>query len=107
MLRSSLANDAYLVSLDLPGFGGSDGLPSYGPDQVLTTIYLAIQALRHRHGLEKTSSDTSTGQCIVVGHDWGGVIASRIAAQTEGLIDHLVMVNSTFVSCISLTAEPH
>ncbi|THV79074.1 alpha/beta-hydrolase [Aureobasidium pullulans] len=88
-LNSDLNSQAQLVALDLPGFGESDNLPAYGPDDVLTTIHLTILALKKKYG---------STHCTVVAHDWGGIITSRIAAQTEGLIDHLVLVNSLFVS---------
>ncbi|THZ57084.1 alpha/beta-hydrolase [Aureobasidium pullulans] len=87
-LNSDLNSQAQLVALDLPGFGESDNLPSYGPDDVLTTIHLTILALKKKYG---------STHCTVVAHDWGGIITSRIAAQTEGLIDHLILVNSLFV----------
>lgn len=88
-LNSDLNSQAQLVALDLPGFGESDNLPSYGPDDVLTTIHLTILALKKKYG---------STHCTVVAHDWGGIITSRIAAQTERLIDHLILVNSLFVS---------
>lgn len=91
MLQSSLSSCANLISLDLPGFGGSDSLNSYGPDQVLATVGDAIRELKLLH----SKNDI---ECTVVGHDWGGIIASRIASHTEGLIDRLVLVNSLFVS---------
>ncbi len=96
MLASPLSEHASLVSVDLPGYGGSDGLPNYGPGQMLNTMESAIKELRLQYGIDE-SSDNKRGQCIVVGHDWGGIVASRVAAGTEGLIDHLVLVNSLFV----------
>lgn len=81
-----LSPNAALISLDLPGFGGSDSLPSYAPNDILPTVAIAIAELRKKHA----------GRCIVVAHDWGGAIASRVAARTHGLVDHLVLVNSLF-----------
>ena len=103
LFRSSLTRYAHMVSLDLPGFGGSDSLLQYCPDNVLSPVHEAIMTLKRTYGVGATNaSNQQVGQCIVVGHDWGGVIAARIAAGTEGLIDHVVLVNSLFVSC-SLT----
>ncbi|KAF2770377.1 alpha/beta-hydrolase [Teratosphaeria nubilosa] len=85
------ATGAKLVSLDLPGYGGSDGLEHYGPNEVLNAVAEGIAIPRQRYLRE-----SGNGHCIVVGHDWGGVIASRLAAETVGLIDRIVMVNSVY-----------
>lgn len=90
LLNSSVNQEANLIALDLPGFGKSEGLYRYGPDEMLTAICEAIVQFRKMYTCRR---------CIVVGHDWGGIIASRIGAQTQDLIDHLVLVNSLFVRC--------
>ncbi|KAH9841257.1 Alpha/beta hydrolase family [Teratosphaeria destructans] len=89
---------AKLVSLDLPGYGGSDGLEHYGPDEVLNAVAEGLAVLRRRY------LETGKGHCVVVGHDWGGVIASRLAAQTVGLIDRFVMVNSVYTRLVKHNA---
>ncbi|KAG9653247.1 alpha/beta-hydrolase, partial [Aureobasidium melanogenum] len=96
LINNHARDEANLVALDLPGFGKSEGLSSYGSDDMLTTIYLAIVEFKKSYSCQ---------HCIVVGHDWGGIIASRIAAQTQGLIDHLVLVNSLFVPHFSHMIE--
>lgn len=93
-LRSPFARAAQLVALDLPGCGGSDSLVSYGPDQVLNTVAEAIVQLKRRY----SHPSSSKRQCILVGHDWGAVIGFRIVAETEGLVDRLVTLNSLWVS---------
>lgn len=99
-LRSPWSSKAQLVSLDLPGCGGSDSLPAYGPNEVLNTVAETICQLKD------TFSKSSTGKprCILVGHDWGGVIGFRLAAESKGLIDELVTINSIYVSIFSLPA---
>jgi pimeloyl-ACP methyl ester carboxylesterase len=87
------STNATLVSLDLPGCEGSDGLPGYGPDEVLNAIAEAIALLKARY-----CGKDANGNCILVGHDWGGIIASRLVAETCGLVDRVVMVNSVYVS---------
>lgn len=62
-------------------------MPKYGADEVLNTIVSAIAMLRERQ------LSTKPGQCILVGHDWGAVISSRIAMETQGLIDRVVVIN--------------
>jgi len=99
-LRSPLARKAQLVALDLPGCGGSDSLPSYGPDQVLNAVAEAVVQLKNRYLNPSSSKQT----CILVGHDWGAVIGFRIVAETRGLIDRLVTLNSLWVSASSSRA---
>lgn len=91
-LRSSLSSRNKLVALDLPGCGGSDDSEKYGPNQVLDAIASAIVQLRNHY-----LGTGSKRRCILVGHDWGGVVAFRIAAETEGLVDHVVTMNSLYV----------
>ncbi|KAK3067306.1 hypothetical protein LTR53_015900 [Teratosphaeriaceae sp. CCFEE 6253] len=80
-----------LVAVDLPGCGGSDDLKRYGADEVLNATVDAVAQLKNRF----LAVDGS--RCALVGHDWGGVIAFRIAAETVGLIDRVVVVNTTYV----------
>lgn len=90
-LSPPLADHANLVSLDLPGFGGSDGLPNYGADEVLNAIADAVAVLKQRYLCPREGN--KPGLCILVGHDWGSAIASRLAMETTGLIDRLVLIN--------------
>jgi pimeloyl-ACP methyl ester carboxylesterase len=87
-----------IVALDLPGYGGSDSLPSYGPDQVLNAVVNAIVELKHRY-LDLDADEAA--RCILVGHDWGGVVGYRLAAESKGLIDEFVAVNSIYVSSLN------
>ncbi|KAK5129062.1 hypothetical protein LTR85_000395 [Meristemomyces frigidus] len=68
-----------LVALDLPGYGGSDSSDSYGPDQVLNAVAEAIELLKRQY---LRTDGEQRGACILVGHDWGGAISFRIAAET-------------------------
>jgi pimeloyl-ACP methyl ester carboxylesterase len=97
-LQSYPFESAKLVALDLPGYGGSDSLPSYGPDQVLNAVAEGIIELKRRY-LKSVPEDIA--RCILVGHDWGGVVGYRIAAESTGLIDEFVAVNSIYVRTIS------
>ncbi|CAK1365843.1 unnamed protein product [Cercospora beticola] len=93
---SSLAGQAKLVALDLPGCGGSDSLDRYGPDQMLNAIAEAIVLLRERYQSKHEDLSGKQQQCILVAHDWGGIIAFRLAAQTTGLFDHYIAVNTMY-----------
>ncbi|KAI5364865.1 Putative alpha/beta hydrolase-1 [Septoria linicola] len=94
-LRSSIGVDTTLVALDLPGCGGSDSLDRYGPDDVLNVVAEAIVLLKKRYIAQDEELEVAEKpRCILVGHDWGGVIGFRLAAETSGLIDHFVPINS-------------
>jgi len=99
-LKSSLGQSAKLIALDLPGCGGSDSLAKYGADELLNAIAEAIVLLRQQYGHSLTEKVTvdSRPRCILVGHDWGGIITSRIAAEAPGLVDRAIIMNSTHVS---------
>lgn len=66
-------------------------MPNYGADEVLNTIASAIGTLKKRHLC--LGENGERGQCILVGHDWGSAIASRLAMETQGLVDYLVLIN--------------
>lgn len=102
-LRSAWSNKAKLVALDLPGCGGSDSLPSYGAQDVLNTVAEAIDQLK---GLSSSPS-IDKPRCILVGHDWGGVISFRLAAETKGLVDELVTINSIYVRVTFRSSSAH
>lgn len=84
------AHNVKLVALSLPGYGGSDSPKDFGPDIVLNALTEVIAELRQQYA-EKG------GQTILLGHDWGGAIAFRIAAETHGLVDRVVVLNSLHV----------
>lgn len=84
-------NDAQLISLDLPGCGGSDSLPVYSADAVLNAVVEALVILR-KHYLTAPGA-----KCVLVGHDWGAVIGYRIAADTRDLFDIMITMNSVHV----------
>lgn len=94
--RRLASTDSKLVALGLPGYGGSDTPKDFGAESMLNAIIVAIAELKKRH-LDPESS-TDNGQCILLGHDWGGAIAFRIAAETERLVDRVVVLNSMHVS---------
>ncbi|KAM0718826.1 hypothetical protein Q7P37_005898 [Cladosporium fusiforme] len=94
-LRSGLAQKAKLVALDLPGFGGSGSHSSYGPNQILNAASEAIFQLKSRYANDSEIS-SSPMRSVLVSHDWGGVVAFRLAGETSGLIDEVVVLNSSY-----------
>ena len=64
---------------------------------MLNAVAETIALLKHRY----LKADAKA-RCVLVGHDWGGVVASRIAAETSGLVDHVVTLNSLYVRIVVL-----
>lgn len=83
------------MALDLPGYGGSDGLNHYGAKDVLNAVVEGVMQLKRRY---LRSTDDKECLCILVGHDWGGALSYRIAAETAHLVNRIVIINSMHVS---------
>ena len=98
MLSGPLAKSATIVSLDLPGYGGSDGLSRYSATEVLNAVSEAIIELKKRYTSSSTDNNVAkSARCVLVGHDWGGLITYRVAAEAPGLVDRVVVLNSAYV----------
>ena len=76
-----LAQHFTVVAPDLRGFNQSDK-PVAGYD--MRTVASDIRALIAALGCEKA---------IVVGHDWGGLVARRLGLDTPAVLDRLVIVD--------------
>ncbi|KAF8466932.1 Alpha/Beta hydrolase protein [Kalaharituber pfeilii] len=84
-LTCSHLRNAHLIAADLPGFGGSDSLPDYGPGNVLSTVVKFVLAMKMR----KTH-----GRCVLVGHDWGSVVVCRLASECpKGTFSRVIIVS--------------
>lgn len=89
-------DSARLVCLDLPNFGGSDHFEV--PDTaVLEAVSEFIVAMREEHE-EAAGTDNSDFNTIVVGHDWGCVVAFRLASEAPALADRFILSNGPHVS---------
>ncbi|KAF2668531.1 alpha/beta-hydrolase [Microthyrium microscopicum] len=88
--RANLTGAATLVAVDLPGFGGSDSLPTYDADTVLEVVSEFIMTMRDTYLSE------SPGPVVVVGHDWGALIGFRLASEASVLADRFILSNSFF-----------
>lgn len=84
-----------LVSVDLPGFGGSDCLDRRSGEEDMNAIIESIFKLKQRYLVPEGRSKSA---CFLVGHDWGGIIASRLGSETLGLVDRIIVINSVHVS---------
>ncbi len=76
-----LAQHFAVIAPDLRGFGASDK-PVTGYD--MRTVATDIRELIVVLGYEKA---------ILVGHDWGGLVARRLALDAPALVDRLVIVD--------------
>jgi pimeloyl-ACP methyl ester carboxylesterase len=84
--------------VDLPGYGGSDSLSSYGPYEMLETMSEFILDTRKQY----LQADRKV---VVVSHDWGALLCARLASEasqlaehwviTSGMIPHLTTANAT------------
>ncbi|PYH95004.1 putative capsule-associated protein CAP1 [Aspergillus ellipticus CBS 707.79] len=89
---NSLQESATLVAVDLPGYGGSDSLEKYSATNVLESLTEFIIAIRTKYGVD-SEDGTHQKKLIVVAHDWGCVLAMRLAAEAPQLADRFIMTN--------------
>ncbi|KAK7531705.1 Alpha/Beta hydrolase protein [Phyllosticta citribraziliensis] len=94
LTRQKLDRESVYVALDLPGYGGSDSLPVYNADNVLETVTAFVLGMRERCIQEE---DDDRGQVVIVSHDWGAVVASRLASEAPQLADHYIMTSAPIV----------
>lgn len=88
-------SEATFVAVDLPGYGGSDSLKKYDTEvlEVLTQFIVGMRDLYLQIG-----HDGQTQPCFVVGHDWGAVLAMRLASEAPTLADRFILTNGPHVS---------
>jgi epoxide hydrolase 4 len=77
------AQDYHVVALDLRGYNDSDkpqGLQAYQISELVKDIKGAIAGLGYQ-------------DCILVGHDWGGMIAWHFAYTYPEMVEKLIVLN--------------
>ncbi|NXG17977.1 EPHX3 hydrolase, partial [Grallaria varia] len=77
-----------VVALDLRGCGASEkppGRDSYRLELLLGDVCQVIEALGTPPGAPR---------CVLVGHDWGGVLAWEVAARRPNLVEKLVIMDA-------------
>ncbi|XP_068854131.1 epoxide hydrolase 3 [Aphelocoma coerulescens] len=77
-----------VVALDLRGYGDSEkppGRDSYRLELLLGDICEVIEALGTPPGAPR---------CVLVGHDWGGVLAWEVASSHPQLVEKLVVMDA-------------
>lgn len=100
----SLQNAANLVALDLPGYGGTDSVDKYTATNVLERLTEVIIALRTQYGVD-TGSESNKKKIIIVAHDWGCVLAMRLAAEAPSLAHRFILTNGPLVCCSHQTGR--
>lgn len=91
ILQSSSLDSQILIAVDLPGFGGSEGLPTYTANEVLESVTEFILGMRERYLQQEA-------RLVVVSHDWGALIAARLASEASQLADRWV-ISSVSIVC--------
>lgn len=87
--------EATLVCVDLPGYGGSDSLDIYDT-QVLEALAEFVVAMRDTY-LIPEGTGLASANAYIVGHDWGCVLAMRLAAEAPSLADRFILTNGPHV----------
>lgn len=98
----SLRQNATLVAVDLPGFGGSDSLPRYGATEVMESLTDFIVAMRETYlrvdDNDSGQEESQANKVLIVGHDWGCLLSYRLAAEAPSLADRFILTNGPHVS---------
>ncbi|TID24367.1 abhydrolase domain-containing protein 9 [Venturia nashicola] len=89
-LCGNLRDSSLMVACDLPGFGGSDSLAKYGPNEVLEVISEYIIQMREKY----LNPEDENAKVIVAAHDWGAVIGFRLASEAPELADRFILSNA-------------
>jgi len=81
---AEFSRDFHVVAPDLRGYNLSskpEGVDSYGIGLLIEDVHCLIRHL-------------GTGQCLLAGHDWGGLLAWIVAGVFPDLVEKLIVVNA-------------
>lgn len=93
---ANLQGSANIVVFDLPGFGGSGRLEKYSATRVLEALTELILTLRTQYGVDD-DSESRKKRTIIAAHDWGCVLAMRLASEAPSLADRWILSNGPLV----------
>ncbi|KAI9369966.1 hypothetical protein BJX61DRAFT_536020 [Aspergillus egyptiacus] len=92
VLRAESLQQASVVAVDLPGYGGSASLDEYSATTVLESLTEFIIAMRTKYGIDGAAG-VRHQRTIIVGHDWGCLISMRLATDAPQLADRFILTN--------------
>ncbi|KAJ5654365.1 hypothetical protein N7490_001368 [Penicillium lividum] len=95
----ALQASATLVAIDMPGYGGSQAVEKYNGTNILENMAQLIINLRIQYGIDQ-GAEKSKRRTIIVAHDWGCVIAMRLATEAPSLADRFLLSNGPLPSLI-------
>ncbi|NWS77837.1 EPHX3 hydrolase, partial [Crotophaga sulcirostris] len=97
-LLQEFATRYRVVALDLRGCGASEKPPdkdSYRLELLVEDIRQVIEALGTPSEQDEPTAATATSpKCILVGHDWGGLLAWEVATKYPMLVEKLVIMSA-------------
>ena len=96
LVNAQIASKAVLIAVDLPGHGGSDSLERYGPNEVLSLLSDFILRMREQYLAPpgKRAAGKKAPRVLIVAHDWGALLAFRLAAEAPELADRFILSNA-------------
>jgi len=86
---SEFSKNYKVVALDMRGYGQTDrpqGRESYTIDILVNDVKEVVSALGYK-------------KCVLVGHDWGAIIAWYVAMNFESYIEKLIVMNVPHPQC--------
>lgn len=97
-----------MVAVDIPGYGGSDVLEKYTATGVLESLAEFVIDMRLRFGIDGDNrgggGEAQRRKVVIVGHDWGCVLAMRLASEAPQLADRFILTNGPLV-CVVVFAN--
>lgn len=89
----NLADDYHVLAPDLPGFGGTESLPT---GSALSDMIDWLLAFLESQGIE---------QVVVIGSSFGALIARLMAAQYPQIVAAIILINGGFVPDVPAWAK--
>ncbi|KAJ5894153.1 hypothetical protein N7495_005844 [Penicillium taxi] len=96
---STLQDAASIVAIDMPGYGGTQKLDKYTATNLLERLTELIIALRVQYGVDDDSGSNKK-KVIIVAHDWGCVLAMRLASEAPALASRWIFSNGPLLSVV-------
>lgn len=73
-------------------------MEKYGATEVLDSLTGFIFAMGEHYGIDNEEGGKRKRKVIIVAHDWGCVLAYRLAAEAPQLADRFILTNGPLVS---------